>query len=258
VDAAAGDVFRADSLGGGLSAVEKVFAAGERVSVVLPSVGGRSLIAVGQNLLTLADGAEPELWTKVRSPEGMLLNDAGVDPMGNVWIGSVDPDGQPIGELIRIGPGGRQRVMAAGFRMSNGVAFDAAGGLLHADSTAGRVLRHRLTEGSELLESSTYLEFSDREGLPDGLELDAFGGLWVALYGSGSLRHYTAAGLLDDIVEVPTPQVTNVALGGSDGLDMLITTADENPSAETPDPLAGRLFAARAATPAAPPRIARR
>jgi sugar lactone lactonase YvrE len=250
VDTAAGEVFRAGDFHQGSSAVERLVDAGRRISVVLPATGGRTLLAVDRDLIVVADDNEPELWTTVQVPEGMLLNDAAVDAAGSVWIGSVDPDGRANGELVRIGPDRRQQVMAAGFRMSNGMAFETGGALLHADSTARQIVRHERSVDGAVVESTPYLQFAEQEGLPDGLEIDALGGLWVALYGSGSLRHYTVSGLLDDVVEVATPQVTNVALGGPDGHDMLITTADEPSSSGTRDPLAGRLFAARARTPA--------
>lgn len=251
VDAAAGDLFRASGSIADQPVVERVFAAGERLSLVLPATGGSTVIAVGGSLIAIAEGVPPQPWTTVSVPDEMLLNDGIVDQHGNVLLGSVDPGGRAVGELIRIGPDRHQKVVSGGFMMSNGMAVEPVDGLLHADSGARRIVRHRFNADGTLRESVTHLTFSEDEGMPDGLEADADGGLWVALYGSGQVRHYSASGQLDDIVELPAAQVTNVALGGPDGHDMLITTADERTETTPADPLAGRLFSARARTSAA-------
>ena len=79
---------------------------------------------------------------------------------------------------------------------------------------------------------------------PDGLAVDGTGAVWVAGYGAGTvwrLRGGQVVGRLD----VPTPQVTSVAVGGASGTDLLITTAREHtpgtPADGPPDP-AGRVF----------------
>lgn len=78
-------------------------------------------------------------------------------------------------------------------------------------------------------------------GGPDGMALDAEGGLWVAIFGGHAVHRYTPDGKLDAVVEVPPSRVTACAFGG-DGVDELyITTSRENlaPGAE---PEAGAVF----------------
>ncbi|HEY0718125.1 MAG TPA: SMP-30/gluconolactonase/LRE family protein, partial [Streptosporangiaceae bacterium] len=78
-------------------------------------------------------------------------------------------------------------------------------------------------------------------GAPDGMALDAEGGMWVAIHRGHAVHRYLPDGTLDTVVEVPPAQVTACAFGGP-GLDELyITTSRENlPDGE--DPLAGALF----------------
>lgn len=88
--------------------------------------------------------------------------------------------------------------------------------------------------------------------MPDGLAVDEAGGVWVAVYGAGEIRRIVD-GRTRSVIDVPMPQTTSVALGGPDGLDVLVTTAQEgmDERARREDRFAGRLFHARAGVPAA-------
>nr|WP_281287896.1 SMP-30/gluconolactonase/LRE family protein [Pseudonocardia hierapolitana] len=70
----------------------------------------------------------------------------------------------------------------------------------------------------------------------------------------GEVRRYDGVGHLDRVVAVPRPQTTSVQLSGADRRDLLITTAREGYDAarSTREPLAGRLFTARAEHPGLP------
>lgn len=267
VDAQRGLVFRWGDRGLPGSSADVWLSTGGRVSLVHPAGDRAMLVARGPVLQYYldADGddvpggtaggpASPGPMLAVLDlPDGWLLNDgtAGVD--GSLFIGVVHPTRDPgSGYLQHIRPDGRLGATVPGVGLSNGLALDPAGTLLyHADST-GRVVRaHRLDPGGGITVTDVHLRFDATDGMPDGLATDAAGGLWVALYGAGQVRRYTADGEIDLVVDVPTPQVTSVALGGSDGRDVLITTAregyDERRSAA--EPLAGRLFTARAPHP---------
>jgi sugar lactone lactonase YvrE len=83
--------------------------------------------------------------------------------------------------------------------------------------------------------------------MPDGLTLDAEGGLWVALYGGGAVRRYTPAGKLETEIAVPATNVTACAFGGEDLATLFITTARQELSDDqlAAEPHAGAVFAVR-------------
>ena len=85
------------------------------------------------------------------------------------------------------------------------------------------------------------------EGLPDGMTVDAEGGLWIALHGSGSIRRYLPDGRVDRVVRVPPKMVTCCAFGGPDLTDLYITTMCLGLSEDglRAQPLAGALFRCR-------------
>ena len=82
------------------------------------------------------------------------------------------------------------------------------------------------------------------EGRPDGLTVDAEGGVWTALADRGAVHRYTADGVLDAVVEVPVRKVTARTFGGDDLATLFITTSREGLEPGQ-DPLAGSLFSAR-------------
>ena len=70
----------------------------------------------------------------------------------------------------------------------------------------------------------TLIEIPVSMGSPDGMCVDAEGGIWVALWGGGSVIRIVDSKIVK-IIEIPTPQVTSVAFVGADLDQLVITTA---------------------------------
>jgi sugar lactone lactonase YvrE len=79
-------------------------------------------------------------------------------------------------------------------------------------------------------------------GRPDGLAVDAEGGIWVALWNGGAVQRYSPEGQPDLRVELPVSQVTSCCFGNADLETLYITTAARGALHE---PLAGSLFSCR-------------
>jgi sugar lactone lactonase YvrE len=75
--------------------------------------------------------------------------------------------------------------------------------------------------------------------VPDGLTVDADGGIWVAVWGGAAVHRYRPVGALTTTAELPTAHVTCPAFGDPDLERMYITTAGG------PGDGAGGLFASR-------------
>ena len=76
---------------------------------------------------------------------------------------------------------------------------------------------------------------------PHGLTVDVAGGLWVALYGGGAVHRYDSDGILDAVVELPTPKPTACTFGGAELSTLYVTTTQEGIRPGT-DSLAGSVF----------------
>jgi sugar lactone lactonase YvrE len=85
----------------------------------------------------------------------------------------------------------------------------------------------------------------DLPGIPDGLCVDAQGGVWVALWGGSRVLGITPEGVVGAQVDLPASQVTSCAFGGDDLRTLFITSAaiGLDAAARAAEPRAGGLFA---------------
>lgn len=173
-------------------------------------------------------------------------NDARADPSGRLWVGTVAYDESPgAATLYRLEPGSPTLVpVLPGVTISNGLGWSLAGDeMYYIDSPTQRVDVFRYDPATgELGERRAFAEIDKADGTPDGLCVDAEGGVWVALHGGGAVRRYRPDGTLDRQVDVPTRRVTSCAFGGP-GYDLLLitTAAQDNES----DPGAGCTYVHR-------------
>ena len=150
--------------------------------------------------------------------------------------------------LYRLDPDGAVHTVLDDVTISNGLDWSPDGSLAYYDDTAThRVDVFDYERDAGLTGRRPFVRLPD-DGNPDGLTVDGEGGVWVALFGSGVVHRYTPAGVLDVVVEVPTPQVTACTFGGA-GLDQLFITTSREGMAPDDDPLAGSLFRADVGVP---------
>jgi len=237
VDMLAGDVLSMDADG-----TVRRRHVGKVAAALRPRRDGGAVIAVERGF-TLEDAAGALTpMDQVWSDPGLRMNDGGCDPDGRFWCGSMAYDQAPgAAALYRLDPDGSVHTVLTEVTISNGLEWSPDGSLAYYDDTA----THRIDvfdydRDTGLTDRRPFVRLPD-DGNPDGLTVDAAGGVWVALYGSGVVHRYTPAGALDVVVEVPTPQVTACTLGGPRRDQLFITTSREG-MAPDDDPLAGSLF----------------
>ena len=237
VDMLAGDVMhlRADGT------IERTHV-GDVAACVRPRRDGGAVIGVERGFaLEAPDGALttlPPLW------EGPVrMNEGGCDPQGRFYCGSMAYDkSEGAAALYRLDPDGTTTRVLAGVTISNGIDWSPDGArAYYVDTPTGRidVLDHDPDAG--LSNRRPWVTLPEGEGHPDGLVVDAEGGVWVAANGAGAVRHYDAGGRLDEVVEVGARQVTACTLGGARLDELFVTTSRENLDPGE-DPLAGAVF----------------
>lgn len=193
---------------------------------------------------------EPLQITPIARPEPQVadhrLNDAKADAAGRLWFGTMPMNAdRETGSLFRLDPDGALSLWDRGYRVTNGPAFSPDGHhLYHTDSIRGIVFRFTVRPDGSLVERQPFIRFAPGTGLPDGMTVDAEGGVWVAVWGGARVCRYTPDGHLDRSIALPASQITSCAFGGRNFDRLYVTSAAEG----VDEPHAGALFEIDAGT----------
>jgi sugar lactone lactonase YvrE len=213
---------------------------GQVAAALRPRMSGGAVLAVERGFaFEDANGTVTHL-EPVWADESVRMNEGGCDPDGRFYCGSMAYDASPgAAALYRLDLDGSVSRVLDDVTISNGLEWSPDGSLAYyVDTPTHRIDVFGYDGERGLTDRRPFVRFPD-DGSPDGLTVDAEGGVWVALFGGGAVHRYTPEGRLDAVVELPTPQVTACTLGGPDLDRLFITTSAEN---LTGDPVAGSLF----------------
>lgn len=216
---------------------------GEIAAAVRPRAGGGAVIGIERGFaLESADGRVtrlPALWDDA----GVRMNDGGCDPDGRFYCGSMAYDKRAGGgALYRLDPDGTTRVEVSSVTISNGLEWSPDGATAYyADTATQRIDCFAYDPVGGLTARRTFVDLNAEARRPDGLTVDADGGVWVALSNGQAVRRYTPAGRLDLEIPLPVRKVTACAFGG-DALDQLFITTSREGIPPGEDPLAGCLL----------------
>jgi sugar lactone lactonase YvrE len=213
---------------------------GTMLAAVRPRVGGGLVLALerGFGLCRRLDGPVSEL-PRLWDDPGIRMNEGGCDPDGRFWCGSMAYDQAPgAGTLYRLDTDLTAHPVLSGVTISNGLEWSPDGSLAYyVDTPTGRIDLFDYSSELGLHRRRPFVEVTG--GGPDGLTVDAEGGVWVALWGGGAVHRYAPSGELTDVVTVAAEQVTACAFGGPDLRSLFITTSRLD---RTDEALAGAVF----------------
>ncbi|WP_201466243.1 SMP-30/gluconolactonase/LRE family protein [Janibacter melonis] len=214
---------------------------GTVVAALRPRTRGGAVLALERGFaLEDADGTVTPLRDLWSGP--VRMNEGGCDPDGRFWCGSMAYDQREgAASLHRLDPDGSTSVQLTGVTISNGLEWSPDGALAYYNDTqTGRVDVFDYDRESGLTGRRPFVQVAEG-GHPDGLTVDAEGGVWTAIFDQGVVHRYDRAGRLDEVVEVEARQVTACTFGGP-ALDELYVTTSREGLEEGDDPLAGSLF----------------
>jgi sugar lactone lactonase YvrE len=228
---------------------------GKVVAAVRPRRKGGAVIGIERGFaLESSDGTLTclgELWRD----QAVRMNEGGCDPDGRFYCGSMAYDRAPgAATLYRLNPDWSVNVVLKNVTISNGLEWSPDNLRAYYNDTATyqiSVFDYDIEEG--LTRRRVFVDLSEESKRPDGLTVDAEGGVWVALSNGGVVRRYTSGGTLDGIIEVPAKKVTACTFGGP-RLDQLFITTSREGVAPGSDLLAGSLFCAFAGVSGLPVR----
>lgn len=234
-----------------------------RIDTVIPrrrGVGGMmfndggGLVCTGRGLILFDEttGKSRDLFVEWEAKRLNGLNDLTTSDRGSVYTGSLgfDPlsaDKMIPGSLFRVDPPGKATKLWDGIQVTNGLGLSPDRKLLfHCDSPTGAVWAYDVTADGGVTDRRIFAKLP--EGWPDGMAVDAEGGLWVAAVRVGEVVRFKNDGTLRERIKLPTTMVTSLTFGGKDLMDLYVVTADNTAHPERK----GTIFRARTDVPGLP------
>jgi sugar lactone lactonase YvrE len=218
---------------------------GQRVSAVAQRRDGGLVAAVESGFATVdqATGA-CDVCAPVHGKTPLRMNDGRCDAAGRFWAGAMGPALEAnVGGLYCWTWGGEAVLHVPGVTIPNGLDWSPDGKRMYfVESAANRIDVFDFDVAAGALGNRRVFAEIAAPAMPDGLTVDADGGVWVALWEGGSVVRYTPNGDVDVAIAVPTPRVTSCAFGGADLRDLFITSAQAIGPASHPG---GAIFVCR-------------
>lgn len=245
VDITAGLVHAWSSVTG----TERTLRFGRDTSAAVPRAGGGFVVAVDRELLLVdPDGGRRRAAAVEPDRPDNRFNDCRADRAGRLWAGTMSRSRTPgSAALYRLRPGAPIEAAIGPTTLSNGLGWSPGNDRLYfIDSVTQRidVCSFDASEGIAS-ERRAFVRIDPDDGLPDGLTVDAEGGVWVCLFGGGAIRRYDEQGGMTEAASLPVSNPTCPCFGGDDLRTLFVTTARHKLSDAqlAAQPLAGAVFA---------------
>jgi sugar lactone lactonase YvrE len=247
VDLTGGTVFRHER-GGALHS----FDVGQEVGAVIPRLHGGVVLAVRDGIAVASDAGD-DFAVRVPVERGNAanrMNDAKCDAAGRLFAGTTAFDFTfGAGALYRIDDDWSCRVAVDNVTTSNGTAWSPDGREMYFIDSASQgvdAFDYDIITGA-CANRRRLVTLDEKDGVPDGMTVDAEGNLWVACFGAGTVRCFSPSGAAVGEIRFPVSQVTSCAFGGPDYAELYVTSASYRMTAaqRASEPLAGAVFMCR-------------
>jgi sugar lactone lactonase YvrE len=211
-----------------------------KVGAALPRQGGGWVLATAEGLQFWDETHLMPIVDPEAGKVGARFNDAKVDPQGRLWAGTLTQQGA-TSSLYRLDADLSLHTMVTGVTISNGLGWSPDGRTLyHADTRTRTIFAYDFDGATGAISRRRpWVTLSKRDGLPDGLTVDAAGEVWVALWGAGAVAHFDAQGRERERVRVAASQTSSCTFGGPERELLFITSAAAGVRDE---PQAGSVF----------------
>jgi sugar lactone lactonase YvrE len=169
------------------------------------------------------------------------MNDAKCDPAGRFWAGSTALDFETgRGALHVLRPDWSTDVVWDGFALPNGMGWSPDSHAFYlADSVAHAIYAFDFDVASGTPSAQrTLIEFTEADGMPDGLCVDTDGCLWVAMWGGARVLRISPAGDVLGSIAMPVRQPSSCAFAG----DLLCVTSARDGLRVSGESLDGSVF----------------
>lgn len=198
---------------------------GEDVGFVVPTVNG-TLVAGRRSdaiVMDLETGAKTQI---IQTPgsTSARFNDGKTDRIGRIWAGTiVDDQTNPRAVFGSVDHSGFTEAFD-GLLISNGLGWSPDDQTMYVTDSGVQTIwafDYDLVRGHL---SNQRVFATDDDCAPDGLTVDAEGGVWSAKWGGSRVVRYEPDGSVSAVFEAPVSRPTSCAFGGPE-LDTLYVTS---------------------------------
>lgn len=223
-------------------------------ALVRPRRSGGYIVATEGGFVLTDDELTPEREIVVFESVTARMNEGACDAAGRLYCGSMAYDYEPgAGTLYRLDPDLSVHIALDEVTIPNGLVWIAGNTIaLHADTAEDAIFAYEFDPATgEFGSREVFVDFAGLPGSPDGMALDAEGGIWVAMWGGRAVRRFDAEGALSDVVPLSVTNPTSCAIGGPTGTTLYVTTSREGLEGRI-EPHASRVHAVDIGIGAAP------
>ena len=232
---------------------DRVINVGHHIGAAVVRKSGGFVVALRDGIYHLDE--ETEALNLLVAPEPDCpenrFNDGKCDPAGRLWAGTMHlPETEMnCGHLYSIDTDLSARRRVDDVSISNGLAWSPDEKTMYfIDSPTRQCVAFDYDKATGGISNRRVcVEIPEGEGWPDGMNIDAEGMLWIALWDGWAVRRYNPNnGELLAQIDLPVARPTSCVFGGEDLRTLYITSASTRLDAEALEkqPLAGGIFRA--------------
>ncbi len=233
--------------------MDRVINVGQHIGAAVVRKSGGFVVALRDGIYHLDESTEA--LKKLADPEPDApenrFNDGKCDPAGRFWAGTLFlPETEPErGNLYRLEADLSVSLQVPKVSISNGLAWSPDEKTMYfIDSPTRQCVAFDYDKASGAISNRRVaVTIPEGEGWPDGMNIDAEGMLWIALWDGWAVCRYNPYnGVLLDEIKLPVARPTSCVFGGEDLRTLYITSASTRLDAEAlaQQPLAGSIFKA--------------
>jgi sugar lactone lactonase YvrE len=233
-DARSGTLLRVDQLTGAVHRLDpqtghqETIETGQRLAFAIPGDDDDLLVGSGHSLLRMApDGTTKVLAQLSDVDDDICINDGKCDSAGRLFFGTFSAARRTSARFYSVTGAGSPTPLFGGVTVSNGLGWDDPRDRFYWVDTWSYTIDvfDRDAHTGALSRRWPFVRFDSADGLPDGLAVDADGGVWIALITGGAIRRYDPDGALTEVVDLPVSCPTSLAFGGPDLSTLFVTTS---------------------------------
>ena len=176
------------------------------------------------------------------------INDGKCDPVGRFWAGTMNLDAKANqGSLVCLDTNFRARQVLQNLTIPNGMVWSSDERTMFFIDSGHQIVWAFDYDGDtgQISNRRPAIRIAKRDGVPDGMTIDAEGMLWIALWGGGRVTRWDPqSSKLLQTIPLPVSLVTSCAFGGP-RLDVLFITSARTSLGKvtlSKEPLAGGIF----------------